>query len=46
MKTKLEIKGSHTHYRHSILIVLCGIAFFAYKRKDGVFVVSIACLKE
>ena len=30
----------------SFLMVLCGIAPFAYKRKDGVFVVPISCLKE
>ncbi len=29
----------------SFLMVLCGIAPFAYKRKDGVLVVPISCLK-
>ena len=30
----------------SFLMVLCGIAPFAYKRKDGVLVVPISCLKD
>lgn len=30
----------------SFLMVLCGIAPFAYQREDGVFVVPIACLKD
>lgn len=30
----------------SFLMVLCGVAPFAYKREDGVFVVPIACLKD
>lgn len=30
----------------SFLMVLCGIAPFAYKRPDGVYVVPIACLKD
>lgn len=30
----------------SVLMVLCGIAPFAYKRKDGVFVVPISCLRD
>lgn len=30
----------------SFLMVLCGVAPFAYKRDDGVFVVPIACLKD
>jgi len=32
--------------RPSFLMVLCGVAPFAYKRDDGVFVVPIACLKD
>lgn len=32
--------------RPSFLMVLCGVAPFAYKREDGVFVVPIACLKD
>ncbi len=28
------------------LMVLCGVAPFAYKREDGVFVVPISCLKD
>lgn len=30
----------------SFLMVLCGVAPFAYKRKDGVLVVPISCLKD
>ena len=30
----------------AFLMVLCGVAPFAYKRKDGVFVVPITCLKD
>ena len=30
----------------SFMMVLCGIAPFAYKREDGVFVVPISCLKD
>lgn len=30
----------------SFLMVLCGVAPFAYQRKDGVFVVPIGCLKD
>ena len=30
----------------SFLMVLCGVAPFAYKREDGVFVVPISCLKD
>ncbi|MGB4614404.1 MAG: DUF4143 domain-containing protein [Erysipelotrichaceae bacterium] len=30
----------------SFLMVLCGISPFAYKRKDGVLVVPISCLKD
>jgi len=30
----------------SFLMVLCGVAPFAYKREDGVFVVPVACLKD
>lgn len=30
----------------AFLMVLCGIAPFAYKREDGVFVVPITCLKD
>lgn len=30
----------------AFLMVLCGISPFAYKRKDGVLVVPISCLKE
>lgn len=30
----------------AFLMVLCGVAPFAYRREDGVFVVPIACLKE
>lgn len=30
----------------SFLMVLCGVAPFAYQRKDGVLVVPITCLKE
>ena len=30
----------------SFLMVLCGVAPFAYKREDGVFVVPITCLKD
>lgn len=29
----------------SFLMVLCGVAPFAYQRKDGVFVVPVSCLK-
>lgn len=29
----------------SFMIVLCGVAPFAYRRKDGVLVVPIGCLK-
>ena len=32
--------------RPSFLMVLCGVAPFAYKRDDGVFVVPIACLRD
>lgn len=30
----------------SFLMVLCGVAPFAYQRKDGVFVVPVGCLKD
>lgn len=30
----------------SFLMILCGVAPFAYKRKDGVLVVPIGCLRE
>ena len=30
----------------AFMMVLCGIAPFAYKREDGVFVVPISCLKD
>lgn len=30
----------------SFLMILCAVAPFAYKRKDGVFVVPISCLKD
>ena len=30
----------------AFLMVLCGVARFAYKREDGVFVVPITCLKD
>ena len=30
----------------AFLMVLCGVAPFAYKREDGVFVVPISCLKN
>ena len=30
----------------SFMMVLCGIAPFAYRREDGVFVVPISCLKD
>ena len=30
----------------SFMMVLCGIAPFAYRREDGVFVVPICCLKD
>lgn len=30
----------------AFMMVLCGVAPFAYKRKDGVFVVPIGCLKD
>ncbi len=30
----------------SFLMVLCGVAPFAYKREDGVFVVPVTCLKD
>ena len=30
----------------SFMMVLCGVAPFAYKREDGVFVVPISCLKD
>ncbi len=30
----------------SFMMVLCGVAPFAYKREDGVYVVPISCLKD
>ncbi|MBR3245683.1 MAG: AAA family ATPase, partial [Parasporobacterium sp.] len=30
----------------AFLMVLCGVAPFAYRREDGVFVVPISCLKD
>ena len=30
----------------SFLMVLCGVAPFAYQRKDGVFVVPVGCLRD
>ncbi len=30
----------------AFLMVLCGIAPFAYQRKDSVYVVPIGCLKD
>ena len=30
----------------TFLMVLCGVAPFAYKREDGVFVIPIGCLKD
>lgn len=33
-------------HKPAFMMVLCGIAPFAYKREDGVFVVPISCLKD
>ena len=33
-------------HKPSFMMVLCGVAPFAYKREDGVFVVPISCLKD
>ena len=30
----------------AFMMVLCGVAPFAYKREDGVYVVPISCLKN
>ena len=30
----------------AFLMVLCGVAPFAYKREDGVYVVPVSCLKD
>ena len=30
----------------AFMMVLCGVAPFAYKREDGIFVVPIGCLKD
>ena len=30
----------------AFMMVLCGVAPFAYKRQDGVYVVPITCLKD
>jgi len=30
----------------AFMMVLCGVAPFAYKREDGVYVVPITCLKD
>ena len=30
----------------AFLMVLCGVAPFAYRREDGVYVVPITCLKD
>lgn len=47
-KTLLELASkidTQKMNKPSFLMVLCGIAPFAYKRKDGVIVVPISCLK-
>ena len=33
-------------HKPAFMMVLCGVAPFAYKREDGVFVVPISCLKD
>lgn len=33
-------------HKPAFMMVLCGIAPFAYKREDGVFIVPISCLKD
>jgi hypothetical protein len=30
----------------AFMMVLCGVAPFAYKREDGVYVVPVTCLKD
>lgn len=48
-KTLLNLASKIDHEKMkepSFLMVLCGIAPFAYKRKDGVLVVPISCLKD
>lgn len=43
LASKIDLKRMKSP---SFLMVLCGLAPFAYKRKDGVLVVPISCLKD
>ena len=45
LKLKEKIDTDKMH-EPSFLMVLCGVAPFAYRRKDGVYVVPIGCLKD
>lgn len=42
----LKITHANKMHKPAFMMVLCGIAPFAYKREDGVFVVPISCLKD
>ena len=43
LANKIDTKKMH---KPSFLMVLCGVAPFAYQREDGVFVVPITCLRN
>ncbi|MEE3472015.1 MAG: DUF4143 domain-containing protein [Butyrivibrio hungatei] len=43
LSEKIDTNKMH---KPAFMMVLCGIAPFAYKREDGVFVVPISCLKD
>lgn len=45
IKLSKKIDTNKMH-KPAFMMVLCGIAPFAYKREDGVFVVPISCLKD
>jgi len=43
LSEKIDTNKMH---KPAFMMVLCGIAPFAYKRENGVFVVPISCLKD
>lgn len=45
IKLKEKIDSDKMH-NPSFMMVLCGVAPFAYKRSDGVMVVPIGCLRD
>lgn len=45
-KSVIEMDRPDIMKKPSFLMVLCGVAPFAYRREDGVFVVPISCLRD